>query len=66
MFSTVLINLAPIIVFPVNHDEAAYDELTRISENEESRVSEIKTDDLTGWRISAKYVKDTDPRPVVL
>ncbi|MCR5529310.1 MAG: alpha/beta hydrolase [Saccharofermentans sp.] len=66
MFSTVLINLAPIIVFPVNHDEAAYNELKRISENEESRVSEIKTDDLTGWRISAKNVKDTDPRPVVL
>lgn len=66
IFSSVIITLAPLAVFPCNHDEKAYDKLTEISEKEGSRVSEIKIDDLTGWRISSRNAKDSDPRQVVV
>lgn len=66
MFSSIMVNLAPLIVFPCNHDEEAYEELTELSESEGSRVSEIRIDDLTGWRIRAKNAKEDDPRPVIL
>lgn len=64
--STVIISLAPFIVFPCNHNEAAYDDLTELSKVEDSRISEIRIDDLTGWRISSRSAKPDQKRPVII
>lgn len=66
MLSSVIVGLAPVLLFPCNHDEDAYDELIKLSEEEGSRISQVKAGEYSGWRISASDVPDDKPRPVVL
>ena len=66
MLASVIIGVAPVIVFPCNHDEDAYDELMELSEEENSRISQVKAGDYSGWRISASDVPEGKLRPVVL
>lgn len=66
MLSSVIVGLAPVLLFPCNHNEEAYDELLKLSEEKGSRISQVTAGDYTGWRISASGVQYDKPRPVVL
>ena len=66
MLSSVIVGLAPILIFPCNHNEEAYDELMSLSEEEGSRISQVKAGEYSGWRISASEIPEDKPRPVVL
>lgn len=66
MLSSVVVGLAPVLLFPCNHNEEAYDELMKLSRKEESRISQVTAGDYSGWRISASEIPEGKPRPVVL
>lgn len=66
MLSSVIIGLAPVMLFPCNHDEDAYDELIELSDEEGSRISQVEAGEYKGWRISASEIPEGKPRPVVL
>lgn len=66
MLSSVVVGLAPVLLFPCNHDEDAYDKLLELSEEEGSRISQVNAGEYSGWRISASDIPEGKPRPVVL
>ncbi len=66
VFATVIVSIAPLFIFPMNHDEEAYDALMSLSEESGSRVSAVNAGGYNGWRISAKDIAKDEKRPVVI
>ena len=66
MLSSVIVGLAPVLLFPCNHDEDAYDKLLELSEEDGSRISQVTAGEYSGWRICASEIPEGEPRPVVL
>ncbi|MBO4242072.1 MAG: hypothetical protein J5883_02195 [Clostridiales bacterium] len=66
IFSSVIMVIAPMMLFPKNHDEDAYDEMVELAAAKDNTVEQISCGDLTGWRICARNLREDDKRPVIL
>lgn len=66
IFSSVIMVLAPMMLFPKNHDEDAFKAVEKLEEAKDNTVQQIVCGDLTGWRVCARNARPEDKRPVIL
>ena len=66
LFFTVIVGIAPLIIFPVNHSSYEYETLSKMAQEENSRVVAVNAGGFNGWRLKASSVAEGEARPVVL
>lgn len=66
IFSSIIMVLAPMMLFPKNHDEDAFKALEKLEASKENVVEQISCGDLTGWRVCARNAQPDEKRPVIL
>ncbi len=63
---SVIIGIAPILIFPANHSSDDYDALVHLASEENSRIEAVSAGGYNGWRLKASNIDEGEARPVVL
>lgn len=63
---SVIVAIAPTIIFPANHSADDYETLSHLAQDEDSRIVTVNAGGYNGWRLKASGVAEGEARPVIL